>query len=126
MVLRNGLRHIFPLFGDAGWPWYNLRSSGVVRFRVGHQFVWHRSRWYNAYMDAQPKQILDVALTLPESDRAGLAASLIRSLDDAPDPDSDAKWATEIERRIRSIEEGSAELEAWDAVMAKMHDRHNG
>ena len=20
------------LFGDAGWPWYNFRSSGIVRF----------------------------------------------------------------------------------------------
>ncbi len=77
-------------------------------------------------MDTQPKQILDVALTLPESDRAGLAASLIRSLDSAPDPDADAKWATEIERRIRAIDDGSAELEAWDAVMTKMRDSRNG
>ena len=77
-------------------------------------------------MDTQPKQILDIALTLPESDRAGIAASLIRSLDDAPDPEANAKWASEIERRIRSIDNGSAELEAWDAVMAKMRDRRNG
>ena len=77
-------------------------------------------------MDTQPKQILDIALTLPESDRAGLAASLIRSLDDAPDPDADAKWATEIEQRIRSIDEGAAELEEWDAVVAKMRERRNG
>ena len=74
-------------------------------------------------MDTQPKQILDIALTLPESDRAGIAASLIRSLDDAPDPEANAKWASE---RIRSIDNGSAELEAWDAVMAKMRDRRNG
>ena len=77
-------------------------------------------------MDTQPKQILDIALTLPESDRAGLAASLIRSLDDAADPDADAKWATEIEQRIRSIDEGAVELEEWDAVMAKMRERRNG
>jgi putative addiction module component (TIGR02574 family) len=77
-------------------------------------------------MDSQPKQILDIALALPEFDRAGLAASLIRSLDDAPDPDADAKWATEIQRRIRSIDEGSDELEEWDTVMAKMRERRNG
>ncbi len=77
-------------------------------------------------MDTQPKQILDIALTLPESERAGLAASLIRSLDDSPDPDADAKWSIEIERRIRSIDEGSAELEAWDTVMTKMRKRRNG
>ncbi len=77
-------------------------------------------------MDTQPKQILDIALTLPESDRAGLAASLIRSLDDAPAPDADAKWAAEIARRIRTIDEGSVELETWDAVMTKMRERRNG
>ena len=77
-------------------------------------------------MDTQPKQILDIALTLPESDRAGLAASLIRSLDDAPDPDADASWAIEIERRIRCIDDGSVELEQLDAVMADMRERRNG
>ena len=77
-------------------------------------------------MDTEPKQILDIALTLPESDRAGLAASLIRSLDDAPDPDADAKWAIEIERRIRTIDQGSVKLDEWDAVMATMRERRNG
>ena len=77
-------------------------------------------------MDTQPKQILDIALTLPESDRAGLAASLIRSLDDAPDPEAEAKWAIEIERRIRSIDKNSVELEKWDSVMVKMRERRDG
>ena len=77
-------------------------------------------------MDIQPERILDIALTLPESDRAGLAASLIRSLDDAPDPDADASWAIEIERRIRSIEDGSVQLEQWDSAMAKMRARRDG
>ena len=77
-------------------------------------------------MDTEPKQILDIALTLPESDRAGLAASLIRSLDDAPDPDADAKWAIKIERRIRTIDQGSVKLDEWDAVMATMRERRNG
>ena len=77
-------------------------------------------------MDTEPKQILDIALTLPESDRAGLATSLIRSLDDAPDPDADAKWAIEIERRIRTIDQGSVKLDEWDAVMATMRERRNG
>ena len=77
-------------------------------------------------METQPKQILDIALTLSESDRAGLAASLIRSLDDAPDPEAEAKWAIEIERRIRSIDENSVELEEWDSVMVKMRERRDG
>jgi len=77
-------------------------------------------------MDTQPEQILNVALTLTESERAGLAASLIRSLDDAPDPDADTKWANEIERRIGEIDAGSVQLEAWEAVMSKMRERRNG
>ena len=77
-------------------------------------------------MDSQPKQILDIALSLPESERAVLAATLIRSLDDASDPKADAEWATEIERRIHSIDDGSVELEPWDAVMNKLRERRNG
>ena len=76
-------------------------------------------------MDTQPK-LLDIALTLPENERAVLAASLIRSLDDAPDPKADVEWASEIEQRIRDIDEGSVQLEAWDDVMNKMRERRNG
>jgi len=77
-------------------------------------------------MDTQPKQLLDIALTLPETDRANLAASLIRSLDATPDPSADEAWVVEIERRIRSIDQGSVELEAWDDVMVEMRERRNG
>jgi putative addiction module component (TIGR02574 family) len=77
-------------------------------------------------MDTQPKQILDIALALPESDRANLAALLIRSLESTPDPSADAAWAVEIERRIRGIDQGSVELEPWDDVMDKMRERRNG
>lgn len=42
-------------------------------------------------MDIESKQIPDIALTLPESDHAVSTASSICSLDDAPDPNVDAK-----------------------------------
>ncbi len=77
-------------------------------------------------MDTQPKQILDIALTLPEHDRGNLSASLIRSLDATPDPLADAAWASEIERRIRDIDDGSVELEPWSTLIDKMRDRRNG
>jgi putative addiction module component (TIGR02574 family) len=77
-------------------------------------------------MDTQPQQLLDIALTLPETDRASLAALLIRSLDPISDPSADAAWATEIERRIRSIDDGSVELEPWGNVMSIMRERRNG
>ena len=62
-------------------------------------------------MDTQPKQIFHI--------------ELIRSLDDAPDPKADAEWATEIEHRILSIDNGSVELETWDAVMNRLRDRRS-
>ena len=73
-------------------------------------------------METQPKQVLDIALSLPENDRAKIAASLIRSLDTSPDSKTDAAWASEIERRVRSIDDGSVELESWDSVMAKLRE----
>lgn len=74
-------------------------------------------------MDNQ--QLFTDALSLPESQRAELAASLIRSLDadSDPDPEADAAWAAEIERRIKSIDDGTARLIPWDDVMSDMAER---
>ncbi len=77
-------------------------------------------------MDTQPKQILDIALALSEDERGKLAATLIRSLDAAPDQNTDAAWAHEIEKRLTSIDNGSVELNSFDAVMSKMRARRNG
>jgi len=72
------------------------------------------------------QQILSAALSLPESDRATLAASLIRSLDADADPKADEAWASEIQRRVASIDDGTARLVPWDNVMSAMEKRRNG
>jgi len=77
-------------------------------------------------MNTQPQDLLAAALSLPETDRADLAASLLRSLDPVADPTADAAWAAEIERRVNSIDNGEAKLVPWDDVMAAMRDRRNG
>ncbi|MBB3208735.1 MULTISPECIES: addiction module protein [Pirellulaceae] len=77
-------------------------------------------------MDTQSQQLLATALGMPESDRATLAASLLRSLDPADDPQADAAWAAEIQRRIESIDNGTAELRPWDDVMSEMRQRRSG
>ncbi|MEP0345476.1 addiction module protein [Rhodopirellula bahusiensis] len=77
-------------------------------------------------MDTQSQQLLATALGMPESDRATLAASLLRSLDPADDPLADAAWAAENERRIESIDNGTAELRPWDDVMSEMRQRRSG
>jgi hypothetical protein len=60
--------------------------------------------------------ILADALRLDEHARAELAAQLLASLDGPSDPDAEAEWAREIERRVASIESGTAVLEPWDVV----------
>jgi putative addiction module component (TIGR02574 family) len=50
-------------------------------------------------------EILKKALTLSVEERAGLANSLLESLDDATDPSVEAAWA-EIVRRMEEIDRG--------------------
>ncbi len=77
-------------------------------------------------MDTQTKELLSAALTLPEIERANIAGSLLRSLDPSPDPNADAAWAAEIERRVQSIDCGEVDLSRWDDVMTAMRERRNG
>ena len=77
-------------------------------------------------MNTQSQQILLSALSLPESDRAEIAASLINSLDKEADEQVDEAWAAEIKRRIDEIDGGEAKLVPWDDVMREMNERENG
>jgi putative addiction module component (TIGR02574 family) len=69
-------------------------------------------------MTTQSQELLRTALALPESERAQIAASLIRSLDAGADEEADAAWAAEIQRRIESIDRGEVRLIPWDDVIA--------
>lgn len=60
--------------------------------------------------------VLADALRLDPKSRAELAAELLASLDGPADPDAEAAWAAEIERRVAAIEAGTAELEPWERV----------
>ena len=77
-------------------------------------------------MSTQTQELLTVALTLSEIERANLAGSLLRSLDPSPDPLADQAWAAEIERRVQAIDRGEVHLTPWDEVMAAMRQRRNG
>ena len=77
-------------------------------------------------MNIDAHNLLNQALSLPDGDRAALAASLLQSLDDHVDPDLDAAWDVEIKRRIAEIDNGDVELVPWESVMAKMKQRING
>jgi putative addiction module component (TIGR02574 family) len=77
-------------------------------------------------MSTQTQELLLVALTLSEIERANLAGSLLRSLDPSPDPLADKAWAAEIERRVQAIDRGEVSLTPWDEVMATMRQSRNG
>ena len=70
-----------------------------------------------------PKTAHDVladALRLEPNSRAELAAELLASLDGPADPDAEAAWDAEIERRIAAIEAGTMGLEPWSDVKRRI------
>jgi putative addiction module component (TIGR02574 family) len=64
--------------------------------------------------------VLADALRLDLDARAQVAAELLASLDGPSDPDADAAWAVEIERRVAAIEAGSVRLEPWEDVKRRV------
>jgi putative addiction module component (TIGR02574 family) len=55
----------------------------------------------------QEADLLKKALSLPVSERADLAGSLIESLDDTQDESVEAAWNEEIARRMADIDSGA-------------------
>ena len=71
-------------------------------------------------MTKAAKAVLADALRLGEHERAELAAEVLASLDGPGDPDAEAAWEAEIDRRIKAIDAGAMELEPWDAVRRRI------
>jgi putative addiction module component (TIGR02574 family) len=59
------------------------------------------------------------AKTLPPEDRARLVEELLESLEPAPDPEVEAAWDREIERRVAEVEAGTADLIPAEDVHAE-------
>ena len=68
------------------------------------------------------KTVLTDALRLDVDSRAELAAELLASLDGPADPDAEAAWAVEIERRVAAIEAGIVKLEPWENVKRRIEE----
>ncbi len=71
------------------------------------------------------EQIFHEASQLPENERAELAGMLLDSLEAEPDPDIEAAWSEEVERRIRQIDSGEVKLIPWEKVRADLFSRAN-
>ena len=65
------------------------------------------------------------AAELSDEDRAALAGLLIESLEGDPDPDVDAAWAAEIEKRVAELDAGTVESIPWEQVRQRLLDRLN-
>lgn len=52
------------------------------------------------------EDLIVAALSLPEKERAELAGRLLKSLDELPETEWEAKWVTESERRIEEVRAG--------------------
>ena len=70
-------------------------------------------------------EIFRDAADLPEHDRATLAGLLIESLESEPDPDVEAAWAAEIERRVADLETGTVKTILWEEVRQRLLNRLN-
>jgi putative addiction module component (TIGR02574 family) len=64
--------------------------------------------------------LLEQALSLPEHDRAEIAARLLESLDDTETEAVDEAWALEIDRRCAALDRGEAITSDWNEFRARM------
>jgi putative addiction module component (TIGR02574 family) len=65
-------------------------------------------------------QILKEALKLPPEARAALAGSLLESLEESLDRDTEAAWEAEISLRLKEIDQGKVRLVTWSEARAKI------
>ncbi|MEA2414003.1 MAG: putative addiction module component [Thermoanaerobaculia bacterium] len=64
------------------------------------------------------------AATLPEDERAALAALLLDSLEDeSREEGAEQAWAVEVERRMASYRAGNVQTIAWSELRERLHRR---
>ena len=76
--------------------------------------------WYNRDVTSKAQQVLREALSLPPRARADIAGTLLYSLDVKDDPDIEAAWAVEIERRVNEVYSGEVSLIPWEQVRRRL------
>jgi putative addiction module component (TIGR02574 family) len=69
------------------------------------------------------KDLIDEVLELPLEARAEVAARLLESLEEVPDPDVDEAWARELERRCAAVDSGEVVTSDWNVLRRRIeHD----
>lgn len=69
--------------------------------------------------------VLQDAADLSDDDRATLAGLLIESLEGESDPDVEAAWEADLERRIGQLNAGSVDTVPWEDVRQQLLRRLN-
>ncbi|HEX2222613.1 MAG TPA: addiction module protein [Thermoanaerobaculia bacterium] len=71
-------------------------------------------------MSPKADELFQLALDLPEQDRADLAARLLWSLEAEAEEDVEQAWSDEIERRIAAADSGEEQILSWDEARARL------
>jgi putative addiction module component (TIGR02574 family) len=71
-------------------------------------------------MTHEADELLKKALTLPVSERAELAGSLIESLDETDDQSVEAAWENEIVRRMKDLDSGKVKPISLDEARRRL------
>lgn len=72
-------------------------------------------------MSPNAMDVVKEALKLPPEARAALAGTLLESLDEPIDDDSEAAWSTEIRRRLDELDSGKAKTVPWSELRRRIH-----
>ena len=64
-------------------------------------------------MSPSAEKFLEEALKLSEEERSVVAASLIDSLDQTSDQNIDEAWESEINERLKQLDNGSSKCIPW-------------
>jgi len=75
---------------------------------------------YTTYMTEDVKKVLNQALALTEVERAGLAASIIASLEEEETGDVEAAWEVELKARIDDLDSGNTVGITWSSLRKKI------
>jgi putative addiction module component (TIGR02574 family) len=71
-------------------------------------------------MNENATTLLEQVLTLPDHERAEIAARLLESLDRDGEEDLNEVWVREIERRCAALDGGEAVMSDWNEFRARI------
>ncbi len=74
-------------------------------------------------MTTTASKLLDQALNLPDDERLAIASALLESVEGPIDPEWDALWMQELDRRDAAARASGAPLAEWSEVRARVLSR---